>query len=162
MFCKECGNQCEDTAKFCVKCGAKLAEIQTESQEQNTDVKVHITNGDEYRKKDEIINGVSNGKVKITLPSGAVYEGDFIKGKRHGKGKTTGYNNGDVYEGDYIEDKMHGKGKYTFSSGDVYEGDFIEGKMHGKGKFTYSDGRVQEGEWKDGEFVEQKPKRKRM
>jgi len=26
MFCRECGNQCKDTAKFCVKCGAKLSE----------------------------------------------------------------------------------------------------------------------------------------
>jgi len=26
MFCKECGEQCGDTDKFCWKCGAKLPE----------------------------------------------------------------------------------------------------------------------------------------
>ena len=40
--------------------------------------------------------------------------------------------NGNVYEGDWIKDKKHGKGKYTFfNTGEYYEGYWEEGEKHG-------------------------------
>ena len=39
-----------------------------------------------------------------------VYEGDYINGKRNGKGKE--YENGKlIYEGEYLDGKRYGKGK---------------------------------------------------
>jgi hypothetical protein len=42
-----------------------------------------------------------------------------------------------VYEGDFVNGKCHGKGKKTFANGDVYEGDWANAAMHGKGKYTW-------------------------
>ena len=44
------------------------------------------------------------------------------------------------YEGDFMDGKKTGKGKMTFVSGDVYEGEFREGVPHGNGIFLYSNG----------------------
>ena len=49
------------------------------------------------------------------------YEGDYINGKREGKGIYI-YNSGDKYEGEYKNDLKDGYGIYTYSNGDVYEG----------------------------------------
>ena len=36
-----------------------------------------------------------------------MYEGDFVNGEKHGKGKLVTFD-GDVYEGDWTHDKRHG------------------------------------------------------
>jgi hypothetical protein len=88
-----------------------------------------------------------NGKKRQVLKNG-VYEGDFVDGVFHGKGKFT-YHNYDVYEGDYVNGKPHGKGKFTEAE-NVYEGDFAEGKRTGKGKLTFKHGSFYEGDFVDG------------
>jgi len=35
------------------------------------------------------------------------------------------YAGGDKYKGDYVKGKKHGRGVYTFANGDVYEGILI-------------------------------------
>jgi hypothetical protein len=126
----------------------------------------------EYEGDANLPSEIPHGKGKITYDFGAqgktVYEGYFVDGKYHGKGKIT-WNNGAVYEGDFANDEYHGKGKFTNAWGTtVYEGDFVNGKYHGKGeltdkdctfegefvngrqhegKCTYADGRVEEGYW---------------
>ena len=57
-----------------------------------------------------------------------MYEGDFVDGKKTGKGKYT-WADGNVYEGDYVDGKKTGKGKFTWADGNVYEGDFVDDKM---------------------------------
>ena len=94
----------------------------------------------------------------------SVYEGDFVNGVPHGKGKyrSEEFNNRYVYEGDFVNDEQTGKGKKTYEGGtgkwrkmrgSVYEGDFVKGEPHGIGKMTYANGWVEEGKWKDGEFL---------
>jgi hypothetical protein len=39
--------------------------------------------------------------------------------------------------GDFVNGKKHGKGKYTFSNGDEYDGEWAEDKKHGAGKYVY-------------------------
>ena len=39
-----------------------------------------------------------------------------------------------VYTGDFVNGKKHGKGKLEFND-NFYEGDFVEGMFHGEGKF---------------------------
>ncbi len=38
-----------------------------------------------------------------------------------------------TYEGDYVKDKKHGKGKLTWPDGSSYEGDFVEDAFEGDG-----------------------------
>ena len=54
------------------------------------------------------------------------YRGDWVHGKKHGRGKCTRYNF--VYEGGYENDRRYTpddapeKANFTFSNGDVYNG----------------------------------------
>ena len=44
-------------------------------------------------------------KIKIgtyTFKDGAVYQGDLVGGRPHGKGRTE-FKNGDIYEGEYVK-----------------------------------------------------------
>ena len=60
-----------------------------------------------------------------------------------------------LYNGEWRKGKMHGKGTHTYRNGEIYEGEWAEGKRHGKGIYTYanieySDGRVFEGILENG------------
>lgn len=95
-----------------------------------------------------------NGRGKLILPDGRVYEGTFRDGHRFEpqNSETFSFPNGDCLRGKYIDGLFTGTGKITLPSGDVYEGDFINGKFTGQGKVTYSQGIVYEGN-----FVNWKP-----
>ncbi len=45
---------------------------------------------------------------------------------------------GGRYEGDYIDGKRTGRGIYTWADGRRYEGDFNNGNMHGRGICTFA------------------------
>lgn len=93
------------------------------------------------------------GKGKYKLNDYVLYEGDFVKGKPHGKGKET-HRCGDTYEGDWVKGFYQGKGKRIWAdNGDFYEGDFFLNKRQGKGKMAYADGIIKQGKWKDDKFV---------
>jgi radial spoke head protein 1 len=83
-----------------------------------------------------------------------VYEGDFVDGQRHGKGKFTWQSGGGgYYEGEFANNQLiYGKGMVTSFNGDVYTGEFKAGLKHGKGKMIYADGKIEEGNWERGEF----------
>lgn len=58
---------------------------------------------------------------EFTYDNGDKYEGQWVDGKREGKGngslKNVGvllYSNGNKYEGEWADDKMNGQGKYSF------------------------------------------------
>merc|ERR1712139_593686 len=54
-----------------------------------------------------------------------------------GFGKAT-YTNNDMYEGYYVDGKRHGRGKYTYASDmSVYEGEFVNNLKHGIGRMEY-------------------------
>ena len=83
-----------------------------------------------------------------------VYEGEYLNGKRHGKGKEYDDFNGRLlFEGEYLNGKRHGKGKeYNDFNGNLkYEGEYLNGKRHGKGKEYNLDCYLQfEGEYFEG------------
>jgi hypothetical protein len=54
--------------------------------------------------------------------------------------------NGDRYEGDYVQGKRHGKGVYTLASGNRLEGSFEDDKPRGTIEVRYPDGRVEHKE----------------
>ena len=76
------------------------------------------------------------------------YEGEYLNGKREGKGIYK-YNNGDKYEGEYKNDLKDGNGKYIYKNGDIYTGEYKNGLFDGKGKYEYADGDSYEGDYKE-------------
>ena len=118
--------------------------------DSNTFKKCVLDDGSVY--EGDFVNGKRIGKGKLTWPSGEVYEGNFVNGKIIGKGKYT-WPNGEVYEGDFVNGKRTGKGKLTWANGDVYEGDFRNGKITGKGKYTWANGDVYEGDFRNGKIT---------
>ena len=44
----------------------------------------------------------------------------MFRGKPNGKGKTV-YKNKDVYEGEYMKGLRHGDGTYIFADGEMYD-----------------------------------------
>ena len=48
---------------------------------------------------------------------------------------------GAKYEGDYIDGKKEGKGKLTFADGSYYEGEFKQNEICGFGKYFWPDGK---------------------
>ena len=69
-------------------------------------------------------------------PDGAIYQGELVKGKPHGKGITR-FKNGDYHEGYYVKGKRQGKGTYQFSDGEKYVGDWFQDQQHGYGVFYF-------------------------
>ncbi|HND88992.1 MAG TPA: caspase family protein, partial [Saprospiraceae bacterium] len=93
------------------------------------------------------VDGQRQGKGKITMQNGDVYEGMFLRNRMAGEGTMT-YANGDRYAGQWSNDQRHGKGKYYFKSRERYEGDFVFGEFEGQGTMYYPDGSYYTGSWK--------------
>ena len=84
-----------------------------------------------------------------------LFEGEYLDGKRHGKGKE--YNNwGDIiFEGEYFYGEKHGKGKRYRGIEIVFEGEYLFGeRWNGKGKnIDKNIGPLGiDGEYKNGKF----------
>ena len=67
----------------------------------------------------------------------ASYEGEWVNGEPHGRGKFT-YESGVVYEGQVKIRRPSGKGTMTWAKGMKHVGEYREGKRNGKGTFTHS------------------------
>ena len=60
----------------------------------------------------------------MLYPNGEYYDGGLNgEGMREGRGVCY-YVNGDVYEGDWVKDKRHGRGKLSQADGGEYVGEF--------------------------------------
>ena len=88
-----------------------------------------------------------NGKViEFNYYGKLVYEGEFLNGKRHGKGKEyDDYNGNLLFEGEYSNGKRwNGKGKEfdRFNVYLIFEGEYLNGiKWNGTGK-EYRNGKL--------------------
>lgn len=83
----------------------------------------------------------------------SVYQGEFVDGKKHGRGKNTFNSHPDFeeYEGDFVDGVMHGRGKMVLKNRNVYVGDFNNDFMEGNGTMTYrEDNSRYEGDWAQG------------
>jgi len=96
------------------------------------------------------LNGKQTGNGSYEFKkSGNIYRGNFIDGRRSGKGEFK-WGNGDFYKGDFLDGKRNGKGEFQWSSGNTYVGDFFDNKRTGKGKFLWKDGSSYSGDFLDG------------
>ena len=123
-----------------------------------------------------IITELNGEKKEFNILNGnLIYEGGYLKGKKHGKGKEYDeagrlifegeyhfglklkgkgrefsiINGALLYEGEYLKDKRNGKGKEFDQYGNlIYEGGYMNDKRHGKGKEYYDNGKLSfEGEF---------------
>jgi len=51
------------------------------------------------------------GKEYFSIRGELKFEGEYLNGRKNGKGKEYDYNDKLYYEGEYINGKRHGKGK---------------------------------------------------
>ncbi|KAM7487850.1 hypothetical protein LguiB_025334 [Lonicera macranthoides] len=93
--------------------------------------------------------GLPEGKGRLSLGDGSIYDGMWRYGKRSGLG-TFYFSNGDVFRGSWRDDVMHGKGWFYFRTGDRWFVNFWKGKANGEGRFYSNNGDVFFGRFKDG------------
>ncbi len=100
-----------------------------------------------YSEKYIIYESKDKGKEYRCDNDELIFEGEYLNGKRNGKGKEYDHDGGIKYEGEYLNGKRNGKGK-EYSLEEVYEGEYKNGERNGKGK-EYSYGKLSfEGEYK--------------
>lgn len=98
---------------------------------------------EQYEAPDKVIATIGKKRTvkldDIHLKNGAVYNGDWQEGKRHGQG-TQKWPDGSKYEGEWKDDKANGYGKLMHADGDVYKGEWKNDKANGKGTYMHSYG----------------------
>ena len=99
----------------------------------------------------ETFDGLRDGKGKLVLENGDVYEGHWREGRKEGHGIYV-YANGIKYNGTWKNDKMDGFGSLIFPDGSSYYGEFEDGAISGNGTFKYADKAEYSGEWKNGKW----------
>ena len=73
------------------------------------------------------ING--KGKEYLIKNNRLIFEGEYLNGKRNGKGKEYNDNWLIKYEGEYLNGKRNGKGKEYYHDGILkFEGEYLNGK----------------------------------
>lgn len=105
------------------------------------------TNGDKY--DGEFLAGLFHGKGKFVSGDSGTYKGDYVRGYMEGRGVLT-YPDGSRYEGEFVANQFEGKGRLVYTSGDIYEGDFSKSKMNGVGKWRYADKSIYIGQVSNG------------
>ena len=99
------------------------------------------------------IKSEGKGRVKIynAFDDKIIYEGEYLNGKKHGKGKEFNENGKVMFEGEYLNGERIIEGNtgldefnegfvYQYDSRNrlIYEGEYLNGKRHGKGKEYYN------------------------
>ena len=87
--------------------------------------------GDYY--SGEFHKGFYHGRGKHISDLAAIYEGDYVFGRRPGKGVME-YPSGYTSDGDWFDDQRHGQGTFIErKTGNKYVGGYKDGRRHGKG-----------------------------
>ena len=80
--------------------------------------------------------------LTITLINYKLLSGKYIINEPNGLAKEyNSFTDDLIFEGDYLNGKRHGKGKEYFQNKLIYEGDYANGKKNGKIK-RYNDGKI--------------------
>lgn len=78
-----------------------------------------------------MLNGNRHGQGIYYYLDGNVYKGTWAEDQIQGQGAQEGKY---FYQGDWLKGKWHGKGALTVNN-TQYDGQFINGKPHGEGLF---------------------------
>lgn len=87
-----------------------------------------------------------NGKGDFSFPDGAVYSGDFKRGKFTGFGLLK-FPGGGLYVGNWLNSLQEGKGRMTEADGTSYFGKWHNGKRHGEGTITFKNANKLKATW---------------
>ena len=97
----------------------------------------------------DFLNGKKNGKGKFFFPEGNSYEGDFINNEIKGEGVYK-WKDGRIYIGEWTNNKMNGYGIFVWPDKKKYYGHYTNNNKNDFGMFIWADGKVFEGFWKNG------------
>ena len=76
-----------------------------------------------------------NGKMYDANNNNLIFEGQFLNGKKNGKGKEYDKDGNMIFEGEYLNGLKNGKGKEYYKYGKLkFEGNYLNVKNNGKGK----------------------------
>ena len=100
----------------------------------------------------QTFDSISQYTATLTYTDGTTYDGSFVDGLRHGKGRLIAPD-GFRYEGGWKNGEIDGEGVATYANGDVYTGHFVMGKRQGDGVMRYATGQVAAGEWQDNRLA---------
>jgi len=66
---------------------------------------------------------------KYTFDGELRFEGEYLNGKRNGKGKEYNYDGKLIFEGEYLKGERNGKGKEYYNNEELeFEGEYLQGK----------------------------------
>ncbi|THH41365.1 caspase family protein [Neolewinella litorea] len=88
------------------------------------------------------------GEGILRFADGALYTGNFKKGKFEGQGTLT-YPDGSVFSGNFRNQLQSGYGTLQDANGNLYDGMWRDGRRHGRGKVVYAAGGEIIGTWVD-------------
>ena len=98
----------------------------------------------------EIVFSALNAKIKLEL------SGRYILNEINGQKKEyNAYNDNLVFIGEYLYGKRNGKGKEYYDNGNIlFEGEYLNGVKNGKGKeYNYNGTLKFEGKYFNGEMI---------
>ncbi len=117
--------------------------------------KEYDSHDDELLYEGEFINGKRNGKGKEYIYDKLKFEGQYLNGLKNGKIKEfdTLDNSGLIFEGEYLNGEKIGQGKEYYKGKLIFEGEYLEGRRwNGKGKeYNGKDEIIYDGEYLKGE-----------
>ena len=118
----------------------------------NGPVKEYQQGSDYLLFEGEYLNGKRNGKGKEYDDIGKVkYEGEYLNGKRNGKGKEYKYSSFIAQDEEYLPKEEREKRREYFGTYLIYDGEYLNGKWNGKGKKYYINGSLEyDGEYLNG------------
>lgn len=96
------------------------------------------------------------GKGLWQRPDGSQYEGNFIRGLKHGIG-TQIFPDGSRYRGEFAKGYEHGHGTRFQKDGSIFEGRFRFGKKDGPGVLTTADKQVERRNFKESDVFHERP-----
>jgi len=91
-------------------------------------------------------NGQGKGTRRHLYASGNLYDGEWARKQRHGRGRLE-WTDGTVYEGEWMRNAMHGSGVMRFRNGNWFDGEFKNNNPDGQGTLHINSGEVISGQW---------------
>ena len=112
----------------------KLKMLRYNKSVQNR-IDINIMNYKRFATKYIIFEEENKVKEYKIYSNELIYEGEYLNGKRNGKGKEYGRYGRLIFEGEYLNGKRNGKGKEYGKYGRlIFEGEYLNGKKNGKWK----------------------------
>lgn len=108
---------------------------------------VYVYQNKFFRYEGDWVKGKKHGHGKLIMADGSYYEGEFKNGEIEGHGYRKWQHTGHSYSGEFHVGEMHGHGVLNYADGSQYKGQFQNNCRHGGGVYVDKDGNKYEGTW---------------